>query len=99
MRGNGDDKCAPSSTIKGHRQQLTFTRHHIRRPLLPLSAHVLKVADAFVAAAGGHQTFQRPFPAITSIVITGSPKSLSKQRTLVSQYPTTDIETIQIPPP
>jgi hypothetical protein len=53
--------------------------------------------NALAATEGGHQTSQRPFPAIASIVIPGSPKSLSKQRTSVSQYPITEVEMIQIP--
>jgi hypothetical protein len=52
---------------------------------------------------GGSRGRTSRFPAavsvIASIVIMGSPKSLSKQRTLVSQYHTTNVETIQIPPP
>jgi hypothetical protein len=60
---------------------------------------MLKVVDALAAADGGHHTSHRPFLAMASIVIMGSQKSLLEQCTLVSDYPTAELKTIQIPPP
>jgi hypothetical protein len=62
---------------------------------------MLKVVDALAVAEGGYHTSQWPFLAIASIVITGSRtrKSLLEQRTLVSNYATAELKTIQILPP
>jgi len=73
-------------------------RSHLN-PHSPPSIPFLNVMNVLVVAEVGHHTSQWPFPAITSIVITGSWKSLSQQCALDSNYPTTDIKTIRIPPP
>jgi hypothetical protein len=64
----------------------------------PPPAHTSKVADALAAAEGGCHTSQQPFPAIASIVITGSRQSMLDKRTFFSNHPTADLKTIRIPP-
>jgi hypothetical protein len=55
------------------------TRRSHLNPHHPSSMPFLNVMNALVATEGGHHTSQWLFLAIASIVITGSPKSLSKQ--------------------
>jgi hypothetical protein len=100
MWGDGDSERAPSSTIKGNHQQLTIYRtSRLKTFAVPNHGNVmLKVVDALAAAEGGHHTSQWPFPAITSIVIVGSQKSLLEKRTLVSKYQTDELKTIRFPP-